>query len=82
MGSTANTKDPKVDQALKDTDGLQKFVQGFESQFAEITTGFDTITNIGHNLQSNVDGRLLWLEMLKAVEKTPHAKGHSPAGGP
>jgi type IV pilus assembly protein PilM len=33
-----------------------------------LTTKFDEITKIGENLQSNVDGRLLWLELLKAVD--------------
>jgi type IV pilus assembly protein PilM len=33
-----------------------------------LTTKFDEITKIGANLQSNVDGRLLWLELLKAID--------------
>ena len=33
-----------------------------------LTAKFDEITKIGSNLQSNVDGRLLWLEALKAID--------------
>jgi type IV pilus assembly protein PilM len=33
-----------------------------------LTAKFDDIAKIGANLQSNVDGRLLWLELLKAID--------------
>jgi type IV pilus assembly protein PilM len=33
-----------------------------------LTAKFDEIGKIGANLQSNVDGRLLWLELLKAID--------------
>ena len=29
---------------------------------------FDNLVQVGNNLQSNVDGRLLWLELLKAID--------------
>jgi type IV pilus assembly protein PilM len=64
---TANTDSQTMKGALAEADGLQQFAQGLESQFTDITTKFDNITKTGQNLHSNVDGRLLWLEMLKAV---------------
>jgi type IV pilus assembly protein PilM len=65
---SANVEDPQMDSALK---GAQSAVQNASSLAAthtELTTKFDEITKIGHSLQSNVDGRLLWLELLKAID--------------
>ena len=42
-----------------------------------LTSQFDTMVETGKNLVSNVEGRLLWLEMLKAID-TSHAQGHPP----
>jgi type IV pilus assembly protein PilM len=41
---------------------------GLAQTHSALTAQFDNITKIGHNLQSNVDGRLLWLEVLKAID--------------
>ena len=38
------------------------------SSFTELTAKFDTIVETGKNLVSNVEGRLLWLELLKALD--------------
>ena len=39
-----------------------------DSAFGTLTTQFDEIVTTGKNLVSNVEGRLLWLEMLKALD--------------
>jgi type IV pilus assembly protein PilM len=41
---------------------------GYSSEFTDLVSKFDTLTKTGENLQSNVDGRLLWLELLKAID--------------
>lgn len=47
-------------------------VQGISSQFkntsSEIHSAFDKIKLTGENLVSNVEGRLLWLELMKAID--------------
>jgi type IV pilus assembly protein PilM len=40
----------------------------YETEFTTLRGKFDEITKIGETLQSNVDGRLLWLEVLKAID--------------
>lgn len=39
----------------------------FESANSELKDQFETIVDISDNLQSNVDGRALWLELIKAT---------------
>ncbi|MGL4514437.1 MAG: type IV pilus assembly protein PilM [Lacipirellulaceae bacterium] len=43
-------------------------VGAFESRHSELTGKFESIGEIGTNLKSNNDGRLLWLELLKAID--------------
>ena len=38
------------------------------STFTDLTGKFNQITEIGQNLQSNIDGRLLWLELIKGID--------------
>ncbi|MEM8865324.1 MAG: type IV pilus assembly protein PilM [Planctomycetota bacterium] len=40
----------------------------YTSRDQELRDKFNQIEQIGNNLQSNTDGRLLWLELLKAVD--------------
>jgi type IV pilus assembly protein PilM len=65
---SANIEDTAMKSAL---DGAKRAVEDagrLESEHTTLTTKFDEITKIGANLQSNVDGRLLWLELLKAID--------------
>jgi type IV pilus assembly protein PilM len=65
---TANVADPAMDGAIKSAASVKSTATEFTTSNTELTTKFDQITTIGNNLQSNVDGRLLWLELLKAVD--------------
>ena len=38
------------------------------SENSNLKSKFEEIVQIGQNLRSNVEGRLLWLELLKAVD--------------
>jgi type IV pilus assembly protein PilM len=49
--------------AAKDTEA-----KGYVSKLDESKANFDKVNTIGNNLQSNVDGRLMWLEVLKALD--------------
>src|SRR5690606_32428345 len=66
--SSANVDDPAMKQQLSAAQSTVSNVSSLASQHSELTTKFDTIVNTGKNLQSNVDGRLLWLELLKAID--------------
>lgn len=59
-------------QAMIDAETRAKSVQttatGFESQSTEIHTAFDAITATGEKLVSNIEGRLRWLELIKALD--------------
>ncbi|MEM6330700.1 MAG: type IV pilus assembly protein PilM [Planctomycetota bacterium] len=41
---------------------------GFNSRDSELREKFASIERVGKNLQSNAEGRLLWLELIKAVD--------------
>src|SRR5262249_33219709 len=65
---TANTKDPNMAAALNDAKGVAKLAQDFVTENTTLVGKFDDVVKIAHNLQSNVDGRLLWIELLKAID--------------
>jgi type IV pilus assembly protein PilM len=65
---TADTKDPAMSQALSAATQVASTVSSLQSTHGSLATRFDEIVKIGDNLQSNVDGRLLWLELLKAID--------------
>jgi len=46
---------------------IQNLSSGFKGTSSKIHTAFDRIRQTGDNLVSNVEGRLLWLELTKAV---------------
>jgi type IV pilus assembly protein PilM len=77
--TTADTENPAMQQAITATTNLNSQAQQNASQHEEFVNKFNEITEIAHNLQSNVDGRLLWLELLKAVDaarpKDPRSPG-------
>ncbi|HJQ82165.1 MAG TPA: type IV pilus assembly protein PilM [Lacipirellulaceae bacterium] len=65
---TADKEDPAMKSAIAASASAKQLASGFESTFTTQTSKFDEIKKIGENLQSNVDGRLLWLEVIKAVD--------------
>jgi type IV pilus assembly protein PilM len=65
---SANVDDPQMKNAISGAQGVVKTANDFSTEHTALTAKFDEITKIGHNLQSNVDGRLLWLELLKAID--------------
>lgn len=42
----------------------------FTSEYSTLRGQFTTLNKVGENLQSNADGRLLWLELIKAIDTT------------
>lgn len=54
--------------ALASSSGLSSTTGGFTGRQDELRSQFEGIQSIGMNLQSNADGRLLWLELIKAID--------------
>jgi type IV pilus assembly protein PilM len=65
---SADKDNPAMASALRASRSWSQQSQALDSKFTELTGKFNTITEIGHNLQSNIDGRLLWLELLKGID--------------
>jgi type IV pilus assembly protein PilM len=65
---SADVTDPQMSQALASAKSTASEAKKFADDHTALRDQFDSITKIGDNLQSNVDGRLLWLELLKAVD--------------
>ncbi len=65
---TANKDDPRMAAQMTAADAVAKQAADFTSQNTELVAQFDKIVTTAKNLQSNVDGRLLWLELLKAID--------------
>ena len=59
---------PAMASALSASSSLTQKSSAMEATYATLTSQFDTIVETGKNLVSNVEGRLLWLEMLKALD--------------
>ncbi|HEX5470710.1 MAG TPA: pilus assembly protein PilM, partial [Lacipirellulaceae bacterium] len=64
---TANTDDPSMKQAIAAAKNIATLASGNSSKNSDLITQFDKVVTTAQNLQSNVDGRLLWLEMLKGI---------------
>jgi type IV pilus assembly protein PilM len=58
----------QMDQALKAAKSAEDEAKRFASDHEQLKSQFDAIMARGTSLQSNVDGRLLWLEVLKAID--------------
>jgi type IV pilus assembly protein PilM len=54
--------------ALSEATSLASASTAMDSAQTELTTKFDGIVTTAKNLVSNVEGRLLWLELLKAID--------------
>lgn len=54
--------------ALSSASQLSTTASGYTGRESELRTQFEEIKSIGMNLQSNADGRLLWLELIKAID--------------
>lgn len=54
--------------ALSEATSLASQSSAMDAAQTELTTKFDGIVTTAKNLVSNVEGRLLWLELLKAVD--------------
>jgi len=66
--ASADVEDPLMKPALDAAEKWRNDASALVNAHQDLTTSFDSVTQIAYNLQSNVDGRLLWLEVLKAID--------------
>src|SRR3954451_8830324 len=65
---TANKDDPLMATQIKGAQAIAKTAADFTSENTNLVSAFDKVVTTAKNLQSNVDGRLLWLELFKAID--------------
>jgi type IV pilus assembly protein PilM len=76
---TANVDDgSEMARQITAASEVKKQSDALEGEHTELTGRFDEVLTIADNLQSNVDGRLLWLELLTAIN-TALPKDERPA---
>jgi type IV pilus assembly protein PilM len=66
--SSTDVKDQQMASALSAASQLATTSSSMDAAQAELTTKFDGYVTSAQNLVSNVEGRLLWLELLKAID--------------
>jgi type IV pilus assembly protein PilM len=58
----------EMEVALKQAASTKSQADGYASTHSSLTAKFDELLTIRKNLRSNDDGRLLWLELVKAID--------------
>ncbi|MGI9457591.1 MAG: pilus assembly protein PilM [Aeoliella sp.] len=66
--ASADVTKPEMAKALSAAGSATSQARGFEGDHATLKTTFEDIDTIRKNLRSNDDGRLLWLELIKALD--------------
>jgi type IV pilus assembly protein PilM len=65
---TANKDDVQMANQIKSAQAIAKSAADFATENTNLVGQFDKVVATAKNLQSNVDGRLLWLELFKAID--------------
>ncbi|MEM8947233.1 MAG: type IV pilus assembly protein PilM [Planctomycetota bacterium] len=63
-----DTATDDMTRAESDLKNVQTMSSGYKSTSSDIHNAFNQIRDTGEKLVSNVEGRLLWLELMKAIE--------------
>lgn len=67
VSALAETKTDAMTSALGSADRVAQKASGFESERSATRTAFEEIKTLNDDLVSNVEGRLAWLELTKAI---------------
>ncbi len=59
---------PNFQASIQDADGVDRQAKDFAGRFGEEETKFKDFDTMGQNIVGNVEGRLLWLEVLEALD--------------
>ncbi|MCA9232011.1 MAG: type IV pilus assembly protein PilM [Planctomycetales bacterium] len=68
VSAWSETDTEAMKAAERRADTVKQTSATFKSQSSELRTAFETIQQTGQNLVSNVEGRMRWLELLKALD--------------
>lgn len=69
IDDSASANDPdNWKGAIQQSKSLTSTAGNFSSRNSELRDQFNRLWQIGENLQSNAEGKLLWLEVIKAVD--------------
>ncbi|HTN73859.1 MAG TPA: pilus assembly protein PilM [Pirellulaceae bacterium] len=64
---------------ISQVDGIKAKSAGYDTEFKKREDDLKRLTNVGEELVGNVDRRLLWLELLKAItDSLPRTPGLAP----
>ncbi len=81
VSAWSETQTSAMQSAEKKADAIKQTSSRLKSESSELHTVFETIQETGQNLISNVEGRMRWLELTKAVvaalprdERTPEER--------
>jgi len=66
-GAYSRVANDAYTSAANKADAAQKFASGLKSQTSQAVSAFNSADEIGKKLTSNVEGRITWLELLRAV---------------
>jgi type IV pilus assembly protein PilM len=65
---SADVTEPQMQQAMSQASNVVSQATNFEGEHSTLVSKFDELLGYRRNLLSNVDGRLLWLELMKAID--------------
>jgi type IV pilus assembly protein PilM len=66
--ASADVESPEMKSAMNTASGIASTATNLQSEHTTLTARFDELKEIRANLRSNDDGRLLWLELGKAID--------------
>jgi len=66
--ASASVEKPEMKAAISAASQIDSKAKGLEGEHGALTTTYEGIAEIRANLRSNDDGRLLWLELIKAID--------------
>jgi type IV pilus assembly protein PilM len=68
VSAWSDTQTPAMDDAIKQAKTAQTTASTYAAERTDRMAVFTNIEEIGKNLVSNVEGRLLWMELLKGLD--------------
>ncbi len=66
--TTANVEEPEMKRAIEQSGTVVSEASRYEGDHSSLTAKFEELASFRRNLRSNVDGRLLWIELMKAID--------------
>ncbi|NOY28657.1 MAG: type IV pilus assembly protein PilM [Planctomycetes bacterium] len=68
VSAWSETDTQEMKTAERSADNVKRVSAGYKSESSTLHEAFETIQQTGQNLVSNVEGRMRWLELMKAID--------------